>query len=114
MLNSYAERPPSTTVDGMRTSSTTSPKAVRLAIIFVSYTPHHPFSAMITDKQTAFDIQAPDVPGPSSYNHFDGNGLASRPPSRTSHNKSPLGRVIDMTAEHAAGLYDLCGVCSER
>ncbi|TVY42972.1 hypothetical protein LSUB1_G001284 [Lachnellula subtilissima] len=48
----------------------------------------------------AFDIQGPDVAAPS-YNHYDGNGLASRPPSRTSHNKSPLGKIIDLTAEHA-------------
>ncbi|TVY84170.1 hypothetical protein LSUE1_G000958 [Lachnellula suecica] len=50
----------------------------------------------------SFDIQGPDVPGPSSYSHYDGNGLASRPPSRTSHNKSPLGKIIDLTADAAA------------
>ncbi|CZR60074.1 uncharacterized protein PAC_09969 [Phialocephala subalpina] len=49
----------------------------------------------------AFDIHAPDDHGPFGP-RFDGVGAPSRPPSRTSHNKSPLGKIIDLTAEHAA------------
>lgn len=49
----------------------------------------------------SFDIHAPDDHGPFGP-RFDGVGAPSRPPSRTSHNKSPLGKVIDLTAEHAA------------
>ncbi len=52
----------------------------------------------------AFDIHAPDDPGPFG-GRFD--GAPSRPPSRTSNNKSPLSKVIDLTAEHALGLYSL-------
>jgi len=43
----------------------------------------------------AFNVQGPDDPGP--YNRFD--GAPSRPPSRTSNNKSPLSKVIDLTTE---------------
>ncbi|KAJ5033526.1 uncharacterized protein L3040_008641 [Drepanopeziza brunnea f. sp. 'multigermtubi'] len=46
----------------------------------------------------SFNIHAPDDSGP--YNRYD--GAPSRPPSRTSNNKSPLSKVIDLTAEHAA------------
>ncbi|PVH78657.1 hypothetical protein DL98DRAFT_590199 [Cadophora sp. DSE1049] len=48
----------------------------------------------------SFDIHAPDDPGPFPGGRFDGG--PSRPPSRTSNNKSPLSKVIDLTAEHAA------------
>ncbi|KAH6724870.1 hypothetical protein BKA61DRAFT_589348 [Leptodontidium sp. MPI-SDFR-AT-0119] len=47
----------------------------------------------------SFDIHAPDDPGPFP-GRYDGG--PSRPPSRTSNNKSPLSKVIDLTAEHAA------------
>ncbi|PQE16696.1 ubiquitin interaction domain-containing protein [Rutstroemia sp. NJR-2017a BBW] len=43
----------------------------------------------------AFNVQGPDDPGP--YSRFD--GAPSRPPSRTSNNKSPLSKVIDLTTE---------------
>ncbi|CZR69490.1 related to vegetatible incompatibility protein HET-E-1 [Phialocephala subalpina] len=33
---------------------------------------------------------------------FDGVGAPSRPPSRTSRSESPLGKIIDLSAEHAA------------
>ncbi|KUJ11698.1 uncharacterized protein LY89DRAFT_786579 [Mollisia scopiformis] len=49
----------------------------------------------------AFDIHAPDDPGPYGP-RFDGAGAPSRPPSRTSNNKSPLSKIIDLTVEHAA------------
>ncbi|PQE22262.1 ubiquitin interaction domain-containing protein [Rutstroemia sp. NJR-2017a WRK4] len=45
----------------------------------------------------AFNVQGPDDPGP--YSRFD--GAPSRPPSRTSNNKSPLSKVIDLTTEQA-------------
>ncbi|TAQ86641.1 hypothetical protein B7494_g5012 [Chlorociboria aeruginascens] len=45
----------------------------------------------------SFNIQSPDEP---SYSTFD--GPLSRPPSRASHNKSPLSKVIDLSDEHAA------------
>lgn len=47
----------------------------------------------------AFDIQGPDDVGP--YNSFD--GAMSRPPSRMSNNKSPMGKIIDLSADAAAG-----------
>ncbi|KAM3081480.1 hypothetical protein ACMFMG_004939 [Clarireedia jacksonii] len=43
----------------------------------------------------AFNVQGPDDPGP--YNRFD--GAPSRPPSRTSNNKSPLSKVADLTTD---------------
>lgn len=49
----------------------------------------------------SFDIQGPDDHGPFGP-RYDGVGAPSRPPSRTSHNKSPLGKIIDLTADHAA------------
>ncbi|CAL3965787.1 unnamed protein product [Diplocarpon coronariae] len=46
----------------------------------------------------SFDIHAPDDPG--AFHRYD--AAPSRPPSRTSNNKSPLSKVVDLTAEHAA------------
>ncbi|KAK2628508.1 hypothetical protein QTJ16_001611 [Diplocarpon rosae] len=46
----------------------------------------------------SFDIHTPDDPG--AFNRYD--IAPSRPPSRASNNKSPLSKVIDLTAEHAA------------
>ncbi|PMD43684.1 hypothetical protein L207DRAFT_510194 [Hyaloscypha variabilis F] len=46
----------------------------------------------------AFNIHAADDTGP--YGPYP--GAPSRPPSRTSNNKSPLSKIIDLTAEHAA------------
>ncbi|KAH8683014.1 hypothetical protein BGZ60DRAFT_208922 [Tricladium varicosporioides] len=44
----------------------------------------------------SFNIHGPDEMGP--FNQFDGAmGPPTRPPSRTSNNKSPMSRVIDMT-----------------
>lgn len=54
----------------------------------------------------AFDIQGADEHGPA-YSNERINMAPSRPPSRASNNKSPLSKVIDLTAEHAAGLYAL-------
>jgi hypothetical protein len=55
----------------------------------------------------AFNIQGADDPGPYS-GQFDGTpGAPSRPPSRMSNNRSPHGKIIDLTAEHAAGSYSL-------
>jgi hypothetical protein len=55
----------------------------------------------------AFNIQGADVPGPFG-GQFDGTLAApSRPPSRTSNNRSPHNKIIDLTAEHAAGSYNL-------
>ncbi|KAF4636706.1 hypothetical protein G7Y89_g1392 [Cudoniella acicularis] len=36
------------------------------------------------------------------YQQFDGAGAPSRPPSRTSNNKSPLSKIIDMNDSYAA------------
>lgn len=63
-------------------------------------------SSLADNYFAAFDIHAPDDRGPYPA-QYDGIGAPSRPPSRTSHNKSPLSNVIDLTAEHAAGWY-LC------
>ncbi|PBP24204.1 ubiquitin interaction domain-containing protein [Diplocarpon rosae] len=46
----------------------------------------------------SFDIHTPDDPG--AFNQYD--IAPSRPPSRASNNKSPLSKVVDLTAEHAA------------
>ncbi|KAH6684481.1 hypothetical protein B0J14DRAFT_572979 [Halenospora varia] len=44
----------------------------------------------------SFNIHGPDEMGP--FNQFEGAmGPPTRPPSRTSNNKSPMSRVIDMT-----------------
>ncbi|KAL2068176.1 hypothetical protein VTL71DRAFT_16274 [Oculimacula yallundae] len=48
----------------------------------------------------SFDIHAPDDPGPFPASRFD--GAPSRPPSRSSNNKSPLSKAIDLTAVAAA------------
>ncbi|KAH8747121.1 hypothetical protein BGZ57DRAFT_917008, partial [Hyaloscypha finlandica] len=46
---------------------------------------------------TAFTIHSADDPGP--YGQF--SDPPSRPPSRTSNNKSPIRKIIDLTAQHA-------------
>ncbi|CAG8952025.1 hypothetical protein HYFRA_00000761 [Hymenoscyphus fraxineus] len=46
----------------------------------------------------SFDIQGPDDVGP--YNTLD--GAMSRPPSRISNNRSPMSKVIDLSADAAA------------
>jgi hypothetical protein len=46
-------------------------------------------------------VQGPDVYGPAPYSKYD--GALSRPPSRATNNKSPLNRVIDLTADSAMG-----------
>lgn len=47
----------------------------------------------------SFNIQGADDLGPNAQGRFD--GALSRPPSRTSNNRSPIGKVIDLTPEHA-------------
>ena len=53
------------------------------------------------DCMIAFSVDASE---PGSYNQGRFDGAPSRPPSRTSNNKSPAG-VIDLTEEHARGIY---------
>ncbi|APA07778.1 hypothetical protein sscle_03g025480 [Sclerotinia sclerotiorum 1980 UF-70] len=45
----------------------------------------------------SFAVQGPDDFG--SYSHFE-SAAPSRPPSRTSNNKSPLSKVVDLTADN--------------
>ncbi|KAI1075844.1 hypothetical protein F5B20DRAFT_584807 [Whalleya microplaca] len=63
-------------------------------------------SQFTTDRQgeannagIAFNIQGPDELAPTSYQN---SAAPTRPPSRT-NNRSPLGRMIDFTANEAAG-----------
>jgi hypothetical protein len=44
---------------------------------------------------------APHSPG--SFGGQQSDGAPSRPPSRTGNNRTPRGKIIDFTAEHAAG-----------
>ncbi|KAI9646744.1 hypothetical protein NHQ30_004742 [Ciborinia camelliae] len=46
----------------------------------------------------SFEVQGPDEFCPS-FSHFE-NGAPSRPPSRTSNNKSPLSKVVDLTTDN--------------
>jgi hypothetical protein len=53
------------------------------------------------DRRTAFQVQGPDDYGPNGApGRF--NDAMSRPPSRVT-NRSPLGNVIDLTADSATG-----------
>ena len=67
--------------------------------MFVSYESSEAIRCMLMPGK-AFQVQGPDDYGPSGSGRFD--GAMSRPPSRV-NNKSPLGKIIDLTAEHAAG-----------
>ncbi|KAI1847227.1 hypothetical protein JX265_013352 [Neoarthrinium moseri] len=51
-----------------------------------------------TDSGIQFNIQGPDEHAPSYHN----SAAPTRPPSRT-NNRSPLGRLVDLTAFQAAG-----------
>jgi hypothetical protein len=50
-------------------------------------------------------VSTPKSPGPLRGQQSD--GAPSRPPSRTGNNRIPQGKIIDLTAEHAAGSYTL-------